>query len=170
MQETCVWFLCQEEPWRRKWQATPIFLPGKSNGQRSQVGYSPVQFSHSNSLHPIDCSMPSLPVHHQLPESTQTHVHWVGDAIQQFHLLSSPSPPTFCLSQNQGLFKWVSSSHQVAKVLEFQLKHQSFQWIFRTDFLMRWLDLLAVHGTLKSLLQHHSLKASVLQHSTFFIV
>ena len=62
-------------PWHREWLPTPVFLPGKSLGQRSQAGYSPVQFSHFNSLHPINCSMPSLPVHHQLPESTQTHVH-----------------------------------------------------------------------------------------------
>ena len=83
---------------------------------------------------PMNHSTPGLPVHHQLPESTQTHVHWVGDAIQPSHPLSSPSP-ALNLSQHQGLFKWVSSSHQVAKVLEFQLQHQSFQWIFRTDFL-----------------------------------
>ena len=80
-------------------------------------------------------STPGLPVHHQLPELTQTHVHWVGDAIQPSHPLSSPSPPPFNLSQHQGLFKWVSSSHQVAKVLEFQLQHQSFQWTLWTDFL-----------------------------------
>ena len=84
---------------------------------------------------PMDCSMPGFLVHHQLLELTQTHVHWVGDAIQPAHPLSSPSPPAFNLSQHQGLFHWVSSSHQVAKVLEFQLQHQSFQWIFRTDFL-----------------------------------
>ena len=83
---------------------------------------------------PMDCSMPGFPVHHQLPELTQTHVHWVGDAIQPSHPLLSPSPPAFSLSQHQGLFQWVSSSHQVAKVLEFQLQHQSFQWTFRTDF------------------------------------
>ena len=76
---------------------------------------------------PMDCSTPGLPVHHQFPEFTQTHVHWVGDAIQPSHPLSSPSLPTFNLSQHQGLFKWVSSLHQVAKVLEFQLQHQSFQ-------------------------------------------
>ena len=75
----------------------------------------------------MDCSMPGFPVHHQLPESTQTCVHQVGGAIQPSHPLSSPSPPAFNLSQNQGLFKWVSSSHQVAKVLEFQLQHQFFQ-------------------------------------------
>ena len=84
---------------------------------------------------PMDHCTPGLPVRHQLPEPTQTHVHWVGDAIQPSHPLSSPSPPAINLSQHQGLFKWVSSSHQVAKVLEFQLQHQSFQWIFRTDFL-----------------------------------
>ena len=84
---------------------------------------------------PKDCSTHSFPVLHHLPESAQTHVHWVGDAIQPSHPLLSPSPPTFNLAQHQGLFKWVSLSHQVAKVLEFQLQHQSFQWIFRTDFL-----------------------------------
>ena len=86
----------------------------------------------------MDYSMPGLPVHHQLLEFTQTHVHWVGDVLQPSHLLSSPSPSTFNLSQHQGLFKWVSSSHQMAKVLQFQLQHQSFQWIFRTDFPLGW--------------------------------
>ena len=84
---------------------------------------------------PMKHSTLGLPVHHQLPESTQTHVHWVGDAVQPSHPLSSPSPPTLNLSQNQGLFKSVSSSHQVAKGLEFQLQHPSFQWIFWTDLL-----------------------------------
>ena len=120
-------------------------------------------------------STPGLPVHHQLPESTQTHVHWVGDAIQPSHPLSSPYPPAFNLSQHQGLFKWVSSLHQVAKVLEFQLQHhQSFQWTPMTlgcsAFRMDWWDLLAVQGTLKSLLQYHSSKASILQRSAFFII
>ena len=84
---------------------------------------------------PMNHSMPGLPVHHQILESTQTHVHCVGDAIQPSHPLSSPSPPAFNLSQHQGPFKWVSSSHKMAKVLELQLQNQSFQWIFRTDFL-----------------------------------
>ena len=84
---------------------------------------------------PMNHSTPGLPVHHQLPEFTQTHVHWVGDAKQPCHPLSSPSPPALNLSQHQGLFKWVSFSHQVAKVLEFQLPHQSFQWSPRTDAL-----------------------------------
>ena len=88
---------------------------------------------------PMDCSTPSFPVHHQLPEPTQTHVHWVSDAIQPPHPLLSPSSPALNLSQNQGLFQWVSSSHQVDKLLEFQLQHQSFQWIFRTNFLEEWL-------------------------------
>ena len=81
---------------------------------------------------PMSCSTPGLPVHHQFPEFTQTHFHWVADAIQPSS--AGPSPPAFSLSQHQGLFQWVSSSHQVAKVLEFQRQHQSFQWIFRTDF------------------------------------
>ena len=75
---------------------------------------------------PMDCSMPGIPVHHQLPEFTQTCVHWVGDAIQPSHPLSSPSPLAFNPSQHQGLFKWVSSSHQVDKILEFQLQHQDW--------------------------------------------
>ena len=79
---------------------------------------------------PMDCSIPGLPVHHQLQEFTQTHVHW---AIQPSHPLSSPFHPAFNLSQHQGLFKWDSSSHQVAKVLEFQLQHQTFQWILKSD-------------------------------------
>ena len=83
---------------------------------------------------PMDCNTSELPVDHQLPEFTQNHAHWVSDVIQPSHPLLSPSP-SLSLSQHQGLCKWVSSSHQVAKVLEFQLQHQSFQWIFRTDFL-----------------------------------
>ena len=86
-------------------------------------------------LNPMDCSTWGFPVLHYLLEFAQIHVHSVSDAIQPSHLLSSPSPPTFSLSQYQGLFQWVSSSHQVAKVLELQFQHQSFQWIFRTDFL-----------------------------------
>ena len=82
---------------------------------------------------PMNRSMPGLPVHHQLLQSTQTHVHRVSDAIQSSHPLSSTSPPDLNLSQHQGLFQWVSSSHQVAKVLEFQLQHQSYQWTPRTD-------------------------------------
>ena len=85
---------------------------------------------------PMHSSMPGFPVHHQLLELAQTHVHQVSDTIQPSHPLSSPSPPAFNLSQHQGLFQWVSSLLQVAKVLELQLQYQSFQWIFRTDFLL----------------------------------
>ena len=84
---------------------------------------------------PVDCRTPDFPVHHQLLKLSQTHVHWVSDAIQPFHPLSPSSPPTCNPSQHQGLFKWISSSHQVAKVFEFQLQHQSSQWIFRIDFI-----------------------------------
>ena len=119
---------------------------------------------------PRDCSKPGFPVHHQLPEVSQTHVHLVSDAIQPSHPLSSP-PPAFDLSQYQGLFQKVSSSHQVTKILEFQLQHQSFQRIFRTDFLsMDWLDLPVVQGTLKSLLLNYSSKASIIWCSAFFMV
>ena len=80
-------------------------------------------------------STPGFPVHHHLPEFAQSHVHWVGDTVQPAHSLSSPSPPAFNLSQHQGPFQLVTCSHQVAKVLELQLQHQSFQWIFSVDFL-----------------------------------
>ena len=108
-----------------QWENLPVCLRNTS-----------VQFSRSvmsDSLLPCDCGTPGLPVQHELPELTQTHVHWVGNAIQPSHPLSSLSPPTLSLSQHQGLFKWVSSSHQVAKVLE--LQQQSFQRMFRTDLL-----------------------------------
>ena len=103
--------------------------------------------------YPMNYSTPGFCVHHQLPEFTQTHVHWVGDATQPSHPLSSPSPPALNLSQHQGLFKWVNSSHQVAKVLEFQLQHHpSSEHPGLISFRMDWLDLLTVQGTLKSLL------------------
>ena len=88
---------------------------------------------------PIDYSMPGSPVLHYLPQFTQSRVHWVGDAIQLSRPRSSPSPPALGLPQCQGIFQWVSSPHQVAKILELQLHHQSFQWIFRIDFLWDWL-------------------------------
>ena len=162
----------------------------------SSVQFSSISQSCPTLWDPMNHSTSGLPVHHQLLESTQTLIHQMGNAIQPSHPLSSPSPPVLNLSQDQGLFKWVSSSHQVAKVLEFQLKHQSFQWTPRTplewtcwisllskglsrvfskifskiSFRMDLLDLLAVQGTLKSLLQHHSSKASILQRSAFFTV
>ena len=112
---------------------TFYFLPTVT--KNSKIQFSSVAQSFLTFCDSMDSSMPGLPVHHQLPELTQTHVHWVGDATQPSHPLSSPSPPAFNLSQHHGLFQWVSSSHQVAKVLELQLQHQSFQWTFRTDFL-----------------------------------
>ena len=119
----------------------------------------------------MDHSMPGLFVHHQLLEFTQTHIHWVGDAIQPSHPLSSPSPPSFNPSQHQGLFKWVSSSHQVAKYWSFSFNiSPSNEHPGLISFRMAWVDLLGVQGTLKSLLQHHSSKASNLRHSAFFIV
>ena len=106
---------------------------------RLDIGYS-VQFSSvaqscPTLCNPMNHSMPGLPVHHQLLEFTQTHVHPVGDAIQPSHPLLSPSPPAPNPSQHQSLFQWVNSSREVAKVLEFQLQHQSFQWTPRTDLL-----------------------------------
>ena len=97
------------------------------------VQFSSVAQSCLTLCNPMNCSMPGLPVHSQLPRLTQAHIHRVGDAIQPSHPLSSPSPLAFNLSQHQGLFQWVSFFHQVAKVLELQLQHLSFQWIFRTD-------------------------------------
>ena len=118
----------------------------------------------------MDCSTPGFPVHHQLPDVTQTHVHWVGDAIQLSPPLSSPFPPALNLSQHQGLFQWVSSSHQV-KYWSFSfniIPSNEHSGLF--SFRMGWLDLLTVQGTLKSLFQHYSSKASILRHSAFFIV
>ena len=150
MQETralsiCVW--AGKIPWSWKWGPTQIFLPGKSHGQRScqatnhgghkKVGhdlvtkqgqsyFSSLQFisvaqSCPTLCDPMNHSTPGLPVYHQLPEFTQTHVHRVSDVIQPSHPLSSPSPPAPNPSQHQGLFQWVNSSHEVAKVLAFQL-------------------------------------------------
>ena len=120
---------------------------------------------------PMDYSMLGFPVYQQLPELAQTHVHPVSDAIQSCHPLSSPYPPAFNLSQHQGLFQWVSSSHQVAKDWSFSFSispcnEYSGMISFRVDR----LALLAVQGTLKSLLQHHSSKASILWCSAFFVV
>ena len=119
---------------------------------------------------PMDCSTPGFPVHQQIPELAQTHVHRVGDAIQPSHPLLSPSPPAFNLSYHQGLFKWVSFSHQVAKVssLNFSIS-PSNEYSGLISFRMDWFDLLAVQGTFKSLLQHHSLKASILQCSELML-
>ena len=108
---------------------------GDSMFNLCSVQFSSVSQSCPTLCDPMNRSTPGLPVHHQLPEFTQTHVHRVSDATQPSHPLLSPSPPALNLSQHQGLSKWVSSSHQVAKVLEFQLQHQSYQWTPRTDLL-----------------------------------
>ena len=145
--------------WRRfsgegKWQLTPVSLPGESHGQRNLVGSGPVQFSSTtqscpNFCDPMDWSTPGSPVHHQLPESTQTHVHRVGHAIQPSHPLLSPSPPAFNLSQHLCLFQWVSS---LPKYWSFSFNiSPSNEYSGMIFFRMEWLDLLAVQGTLKSL-------------------
>ena len=133
----------------------------------SQVELSWSFFSHLvlSDCDPMDCSRPGFPVLHYLLEFAQTHVHPVNDAIQPSHSLPPLLlwPSTF---PSTSLFQWVSSLHHVAKVLELQLQHQSFQRIFRVDlFRTNWFDLLAIQRTLKSLLQHHSSNASILQHS-----
>ena len=151
------------------------FLPllSSSTIRGNEAMFSSVQFSHSvrsAALRPRNRSTPGLLIHHQLLESTQTHVHWVGDAVQPSHPLSSPSP-ALNLSQHQGFFKWISSSHQMAKYWSFCFNiSPSNEHPGLICFRMDWLDLLAVQGTLKSLLQHHSSKASILQYSAFFIV
>ena len=119
----------------------------------------------------MDCSMPGLPVHHQLPEFTQTHVHWVGDAIQPSHPLSSPSPLAFNLSQHQGLSNESVLHIRWPKYWSFSFSiSPSKEYSGLISFRMDWLDLLAVQGILKSLLQHHSSKALILQHTVFFMV
>ena len=149
-----LWYSCLENPtdrgawwasvhgatksqtWLSDWACTCTHTPTTSPIHKIKI----IQFSSVAQSCPTLCdamnrSTPGLPVHHKLPESTQTHVHRVGDALQSSHPLSSPSPPALNPSQHQGLFQWVNSSHQVAKVLEFQLQHQSLQWTPRNDLL-----------------------------------
>ena len=116
-------------------------------------------------------SMPGLPVHHQLPEFTQMHIHWAGDAIQPSYSLSSPSPRAFSLSQYQGFSNESGLHIRWPKYwsFSFNISHSN-EHPGLNFFRMDWLDILAVQGTLKSLLQHHSSKASILQRSAFFIV
>jgi len=145
-------------------------VPLKKRLQRPPLSQSVIpSLSHVRLF--VTPSTPSFPVLHYLLECAQTHVHWVDDAFQPSHHLSPPHPLAFNLPQHQGLFQRVGSWHQVAKVLELQLQHQSFQWIFRVDFLQDWLVWSPfVQGTLKCLLQHHHSKASILRHSAFFMV
>ena len=165
---------CHSRKRRKKKKAivlSHIFVWSLNSSNFASAYIMSVQFSHVRLFDPMNHSSPGLPVYHQLPEFTQTHVHRVGDAIQPSHPLSCPSPPAPNPFQHQGLFQWVNSSHEVAKVLEFQLQRQSFQWTpGLISFRMDWLDLLAVQGTLKSLLQHHGSKASILRRSASFTV
>ena len=153
VREAISWSSVESWAWRRVFSFVPIFhrrsllplcllafpsyalprFPPKTVFHTHQ--FSSATKSCLTLCNPMNCSTPGLPVHHQLLESTQTYVHWVSDAIQPSRPLSSRSPPALNLSQHQGLFQWVNSSHQVAKVLEFQLQHQSFQWTPRTDLL-----------------------------------
>ena len=124
----------------------------------------------SDLLWPQESQHARLPCPSPTPEFTQTHVHWLGDVIQSSHPLSSPSPPALNHSQHLGLFKWVSSSHQVAKVLEFQLQHQSFQWTSRTHLLEDGLvgSPCRPRDSLKSLLQHRSASINSLALSVLY--
>ena len=145
------------------WSGLPFPLQLLESGQFSR-------WVMSDSLRPMNRSMPGLPVYHQLPEITQIHVHRAGDAIQPSHPLSSPCPPAPNPSQHQSPFQWVNYLHEVAKVLEFSFSiSPSNEHPGLISFRMDWLDLLAVQGTPKSL-QHHSSKASILHHSAFFTV
>ena len=139
--------------WRNSW----------INGRLSQ--FSLVAQSCPTLCDPMNRSMPGLPVHHQLLEFTQTHVHPVGDAIQPPHLLSSPSPPALNPSQHQSLFQWVNSSHEVAKLHTWVCFNFSIiaskEIPGLISFRMDWLDLFAVQGILKSLFQQHGSKASI---------
>ena len=155
-----------------------VMWPGGSQGQcceaalrrgslDEEVQFSSVPQSSPTLCDTMDCSTPGLPVHHQLPEFTQTHVHWVGDAIQLSHPLPSPSSPTFNLSRQVGnalCIRW-------PKYWSFSFSiSPSKEYSGLISFRMDWLDILAVQGTLKSLLQHHSSKASILWHSAIFII
>ena len=117
-----------------------LFWKGRGGRWDLNMGFCSVQLSSVAQscltlCDPVNCNTPGLPVQHQLPEFTQTHIHLVSDAIQPSHPLSSPSPPAHNPCQHQSLFPWLDSSHKVAKVLEFQLQHQSFQWTPKTDLL-----------------------------------
>ena len=151
-----------------EWVALPSsrVLPKFSSVQFSSVAQSCLTL-----CNPMNCSMPGFPVHHLLPEFTQTHVHPVGDVIQPSHPLSSPSPPAPNSSQHQGLFQWVNSSMRWPRYWSFSFSIiPSKEHPGPISFRMDWLDLLAVQGTLKSLLQHHCSKASILRHSACFTV
>ena len=157
----CLDNLCQNFSGQARTFSLPL-SPLEFSSELKSVQFSSVTQWCLTLCDPMDCGTPGLPVYHQLPEFTQTHVHWVSDIIQPPHPLLSPSPPTFNLSR--GLFQWVSSLHQVAKLYCFSfsiiLSNEYSGLIF---FTMDWFDLLAVQGTLKNLLQDHRSKAAILQ-------
>ena len=138
---------------------------------KNAIQFSSVAQSCPTLCDPVNCSTPGLPVPHKLPEFTQTHVHRVSDTIQPSHPLLSPSPPAPNPSQHQSLFQWVTSSYRWPKYWSFSFSIIPSKEIpGLISFRMDWLDLLAVQGSLKSLLQHHSSKASILRCSAFFTV
>ena len=164
--------------------SNPYMTPGKTIALTQSVQFGSVAQSCSILWDPMNLSTPGVPVHHQLLEFTQTHVHWVSDAIQPSHPLSSPSPLAPKPSQHQGLFQWPTSFPTSFQPKSFPTlcmrwpKCWSFSLSIRSSsehpglifFRMDWLDLFAVQGTLKSPLQHHSSKASIFWSSAFFIV
>ena len=190
MQDTWVWSLGWEDTLEKGMAPTPVFWPVELHAERSLPAYSPQSHKESDTAgqlslslssvaqssptfyDPMDCSTPSLPVHHQLLESTQTHVHWVGDAIQ-------PSHPLFCpLLLLPSIFTSIRDFSNESVLCIRWPKYWSFSFSISPSneysglisFIMDWLDLLAVQGTLKSLHQHHRSKATILWHSAFFIV
>ena len=142
-----------------------VKLPTSAGSWKKQVQFSSVTQSCPTLCNPMNHSTPGLPVHHQLPEFTQIHIHRVSDAIQPSHPLSSPSSPASNPSQHQSLFQWSTLHMRWPKYWSFSFSIIPSKEIPRLiSFRMDWLDLLAVQGTLKSLLQHHSAKASILRH------
>ena len=168
VQEATVWTRYGRMDWFQieKGVQGCISSPCLSNFYEESV--SSVALSCPTLCDPVDCSTPGLPVHHQLPEFTQTHVQRLGDAIQRSHPLSSPSPPAPNPSQHKGLFQWVNS-HSKYRSFSFSIS-PSNEHPGLISFRMDWLDLLSVQGTLKSLLQHHSSEASIFQCSASFTV
>ena len=174
--DLCPWFsilLFLDQKFSNFWSQFPVYTLNNWGSLRASVQFSSVQSLSRVQLFVtpwIAARQASLSVTNSR-SLLKTHVHGASDAIQPSHPLSSPSPPAPNPSEHQGLFQWVNSSHEVAKVLEFQLQHQSFQWTPRSDLLQDGLiGSPCSPRTLKSLQQHHSSKASLLQHSAFFTV
>ena len=167
-------FICHMYIWALHIKIVSFFVPQKPRifvtpWRRHHLQFSAVAQSCLTLCNPMNCSTPGLPVHHQLPEFTETHVHRVSDAIQPSHPLSSPSPPAPNPSQHQGLFNESTLRMRWPKYWSFSFSMTpSNEHPGLISFRMDWLDLLAVQGTLKSLLQHHSSKATILRCSAFF--